>query len=229
MTITTSFSLLNLKLAKNSPEKFKYILATDRVNRKSTLSGFISKVNDHEYKYYFVQHDSEPFFVLNAKKVLFGFEIYIFDEKGTKKKLGYLRKYKHKSSFVLFQDNLDKILIKFKDLIMDQSLFKNIKVYYCADDNSILKIYKNTHSSKIFKLMNQIPKYNPKKKIYTLKYDNQNVIPCEKNFQLINDAIPDHINLSFGRLSENEWILTHSFPWNATQAFSIALSVILQD
>lgn len=222
--------ILNSKWIRDSPERFKYIIANDRVNKKSYVNGMIYETENKEYHYYYTnQRDFEEknIQVLTAKKVLFGYEISLLDNKNKRKKIGYLRKYTNKKTFIFFQENTDKIFIRYKEIIKDDVKFRGMSVNLNFEDNSILFKYKNRITDQIFSLVNRMPKFDPSKNIFTLKYDDKLVVPCYKNFQLVSPAMPDHLTLSLGRITDKKWTIAHSFPWNATQAFSIALSTIL--
>lgn len=225
----TKISLQDGKWINDAPEKMKYIVANDRVNKKFMINGFIVRQKTNEYQYFLSWPNTEPLEILTAKKVLFGYEIFFFDTDGTKKKLGYLRKYSSKNYFVLFQEKFDKILIKFKNVILDQMKFRTIRVCLNFENTSVIHKYQKRITEKLFSLVNRMPKYDSVKNSYTLKFDEKTIVPSFKNFQLVSPSMPDHLTLSLGMVSDDKWAISHSFPWNATQAFSIALSAIVNN
>lgn len=225
----TNIFLLSKKWTKQFPDKLKFIVATDRVNDKHMINGIITRVTPKEYQYCFNGHNSNNIEILIAKKVIFGYEIFLIENSGRKRKLGYLRKHALSNQFIFFQEEHDKILIFFRNVVIDKLLFRTIHVYFDFDDGSVTQKYRNKTRAGLFNLVNRMPKYDPVKNVYTLRFEESTIVPSFKNFQLISPQMPDHITLSMGVVNYGQWALSHSFPWNATQAFSIALSAIISD
>lgn len=222
-------SLSDNKLLKEEPEKLKFIVANDRVNKKHVINGTIIRKNANEYQYMVNSTKSEPLEVLTAKKVFFGYEIILKKKDGQKKRLGYLRKYSFKNYFVLFQEDCDKVLVKFKNVVLNAMRFRTIQVCLDFEKGSVLQKHQKRLTDKLYNLVNRMPKYDPVKNTYTLKFDHTKIIASYKNFQLVSPLMPDHVTLSLGMLEDNKWTICHSFPWTATQAFSIALAAIIKD
>lgn len=225
----TNIFLLGEKWTKQSPEKLKFIVANDRVNEKHMINGFIVKINPGEYQYSFKSYNSKNIKILIAQKVIFGFEIYLIDNLDKKKKLGYLKKHSVYNHFIFFQKQYDKIMIRFKKVLIDKLQFRTIQVHLDFEDGSVTQKYRKKTGNRLFKLVNRMPKYDPIKDVFTLKFQESTIVPSFKNFQLVNPTMPDHLTLSLGVINYERWSISHSFPWNATQAFSIALSAIISD
>ncbi|KRH92827.1 Tub family protein [Pseudoloma neurophilia] len=119
--------------------------------------------------------------------------------------------------------------MKFKNVVINDMCFRTIQVHLDFENGSVIEKCKKKIKNKLYSLVNRMPKYDAIKDIYTLKFDEKEVVPSFRNFQLVCPQMPDHLTLSLGMVNFKKWAISHSFPWNATQAFSIALSAIVSD
>ena len=86
---------------------------------------------------------------------------------------------------------------------------------------------KNKNKSIIHKIQNKVPEYNEFFKIYVLKFLRRNIIPNEKNIQVIYSDYKednDNILLQFAQSNINEFILDYKYPFNNITAFALGLT-----
>lgn len=218
------FNAFNSNLMLLSPEKFRYIIANDRVKREVMIEGRIIKNSFNRFSYHLIINENREFLVMDPYKSLFGYKMYTYGASFKPIKLGHIKFNGRKDSFVFYEDELDKLLIKYRNVVYDQKRLRNIEITYAKEGDSILRIHKKKLG--FIKIVNKRPFYNKERELYTLNYDNTLVVPSEKNLQLIHPQLPDHINLSFGKSSEKCFEINHSFPWNGAQAFAIGITAL---
>jgi len=76
------------------------------------------------------------------------------------------------------------------------------------------------------RLVNKQPYYNTETDTYVLNFNGRVTLPSVRNFQIIHPHDATYITMIFGKISETEYVLDYTYPWNAVDAFGVALSSI---
>lgn len=76
-------------------------------------------------------------------------------------------------------------------------------------------------------LTNKRPIYNMDTSSYVLNFNGRVTLPSVKNFQVIHPNDSSYITLMFGKIGDNDFVLDFTYPWNALEAFGVAVSSLV--
>lgn len=75
-------------------------------------------------------------------------------------------------------------------------------------------------------LCNKKPYFNNETLSFSLNFNGRVTKPSVRNCQIIHPLDQTYITLTFGKETDNKYILDFSYPWIALKAFCVALSAL---
>ncbi|TBU11682.1 Tub-like protein [Hamiltosporidium tvaerminnensis] len=170
--------------------------------------------------------------LLKAEKTFFGFNIYSYSGNTTKlcAKLSSNFTGTTYHLYELEKSVPETMIVKYNMCLFGPKGPRSFCVAFGGIDNfenkSISERWRERDLSSIIFLCNKKPVFNAETNSYVLNFNGRVTMPSVKNFQLIHPQEPSYITLTFGKILSNVFVLDYQYPWNAIEAFSIAITAL---
>lgn len=170
----------------------------------SEIKGKIIIENSIFNKYCYVHSDNTE--TIYAKRSIMGFNIYLCDSNTL---IGRLKSniFGTKYSFEFINESNSKFEVFYESYFFERGRPRSFEIKL----NSL-------------ELLNKKPFFNNQTNTFNLNFNGRVTMPSVRNFQVIHPLEPAYITLTFGKVSENTYILDFSHPWSILFAFCLGLT-----
>lgn len=172
------------------------------IKSKITIESFIFS------KYFYIHSDETK--LLYATRSLLGFNLYLCEDDAYIGKLyanGFGTEYDFQfcKNFKIF--NSSKFEVVYESHFFEKGRPRSFEIKLNGLD-----------------LLNKKPFFNYLTRTYNLNFSGRVTLPSVRNFQIIHHLEPTYITLTFGKETENSYILDYSHPWSILFAFCLGLT-----